>query len=106
MNREEILAKSKQENRGQDIVNLEAAKNSMQLGWAVMICLLAAVAVVDALVLSRMCYEAFFAIMAGSAVVFFSKYLKMRKRHELILAAGYAVAAVILLVFWILQLVK
>ena len=41
MNREEILAKSQQENHGQDIVNLEVSKNGMQIGWVVIICLLA-----------------------------------------------------------------
>ena len=53
MNKEEILAKSKQENRGQDIASLEAAKSAMQIGWTVIICLLAAVSVVDALVYGR-----------------------------------------------------
>ena len=40
MNKEEILAKSKLENRGMDMVNLEISKNSMQVGWVVIILLL------------------------------------------------------------------
>ena len=106
MNKEEILAKSKQENRGQDIASLEAAKSSMQIGWTVIICLLAAVSVVDALVYGRINYECFFAVMAGSAAVFAVKYAKIRKRHELVLAVLYAAAAVAFLTGWILQLVK
>ena len=38
MKREEILAKSQQENHGQDIVNLEVSKNGMHIGWVVIIC--------------------------------------------------------------------
>jgi hypothetical protein len=106
MNREEILAKSKQENRGQDIVGLAAARDSMQLGWVVMICLLAAVTVVDAIVFERMNNEVFFVVMAGSAAVFISKYLKLRRKHELVISAGYVILAVVFLVLWILQLVK
>ena len=106
MNKEEILAKSKQENRGQDIANLEAAKSAMQIGWTVVICLLAAVSVVDAIVLGRLNYECFFALMAGSCVIFAVKYVKMRKKHELVLALLYAAAAVAFLIGWILQLAK
>ena len=50
MNKEEILAKSKQENRGQDIANLEVSKASMQFGWITAVCLLSLVAVVEAVV--------------------------------------------------------
>ena len=49
MNREEILAKSQQENHGQDIANLEVSKNGMKIGWVVIICLLAFVSVVNAI---------------------------------------------------------
>ena len=91
MNREEILAKSKQENRGQDIVGLAAARDSMQLGWVV---------------IERMNNEVFFVVMAGSAAVFISKYLKLRRKHELVISAVYVIFAVVFLVLWILQLVK
>ena len=106
MNREEILAKSKEENRGQDIANLEAAKDSMQSGWISAICILAVVAVVEAMKYGRMNYGIFLAVMAGSAAVFISKYLKLHKRHELILSVLYAVIAAAFLIAWILQLTK
>lgn len=106
MDREEILAKSKQENRGQDIANLEAAKDSMQFGWVAAICILAAVAVVEAVKYGRMNCGIFLGVMAGSAAIFISKYLKLHKRHELILAIVYTVIAAAFLVAWILQLIK
>ena len=106
MKREEILAKSKQENRGQDIANLEIARDSMQFGWIAAICILAVVAVTEAMKYGRMNYGIFLAVMAGSAAVFISKYLKLRKRHELILSIVYTAAAAAFLVAWILQLTK
>jgi hypothetical protein len=105
MNREEILARSQQENHGQDVVDLEVSKASMKLGWLVVVCLLAFVAVVDAIVFERMNSEVFFAVLAATSAIFFSKYLKLHRRHELIIAIIDAVAAVAFLISWILQLV-
>ena len=104
MKREEILAKSQQENHGQDIVNLEVSKNGMHIGWVVIICLLAVVTVVDAMIVERMSSEVFFAIMASNAVIFFYKYRKLHQKHEIFIAIVDAVAAAAFLVSWILQL--
>ncbi len=106
MNREEILARSKQENHGQDIANLEVSKASMQVGWIVIICLLAVVTVVDALVFERMNSGVFFAIMAGCTAIFVSKYLKLRMKHKLVISIVYGLVAIAFLIAWILQLVR
>ena len=106
MNKEEILARSKQENRGQDIADLEVSKASMQIGWIVIICLLALVSVVDALVFERVDSGVFFAVMAGCAAVFAVKYRKMRRRHELVFSIVYGLAALAFLIAWIHSLVK
>ncbi len=106
MNREEILAKSKLENRGQDIASLEVSRSSMLFGWIAAVCLLALVAVVEALVYNRMNNGIFFAVMAGCSAIFVNKYLRLRKRHELCIAVVYIVATVAFLIAWILQLAK
>ena len=94
MNKEEILAKSKQENHGQDIASLEVSKASMLFGWITAVCMLAFVAVVEALVHDRMNSGIFFAVMAGCSAIFINKYLKLRKRHELYIAVVYIIAAI------------
>ena len=106
MNREEILSKSKQENHGQDIANLEVSKASMLFGWITAVCLLALVGVVEALVFNRMNSGVFFAVMAGCSAIFINKYLKLRKRHELYIAIVYIFAAIAFFISWILQLTK
>ena len=106
MDREEILARSKGENQGRDVADLEVSKVGMQIGWIVVVCLLAAVTVVDAMVFGRVNNEVFFAMMAGSAALFGFKYLKQRRRHELIVSLIYGFAAAAFLIGWILQLVK
>lgn len=106
MNREEILERSKQENQGKDIADLEVSKSSMQFGWLVAVCLLALVGVVEALVYDRLNNGIFFAVMAGCSAIFISKYRKLHKRHELIISIIYTFSAVAFLIAWILQLVK
>ena len=106
MNREEILAKSQQENQGQDIENLEVSKAGMKIGWLTVICLLAFVSVIDAIVFERMNSEVFFAVTAATSVIFFYKYQKLHRKHELIVAVIDAVAAVAFLISWILQMVN
>ena len=106
MDREEILAKSKQENRGQDVANLEVSRASILFGWVVAVVALAVVAVTEALVYERMNSGIFFAVMAGCAAIFIAKYRKLRKRHEFYIAIVYAVSAAAFLVSWILQLAK
>ena len=106
MNKEESLAKSKQENHVQDIANLEVSRASMLFGWITAVCALALVAVTEALVHDRMNSGIFFAVMAGCSAIFINKYLKLRKRHELYIAVVYIIAAIAFLVSWILQLTK
>ena len=106
MNKEEILAKSKIENRGMDIVNLEVSKNSMQVGWVVIIMLLSAAMVITAITKAKMSYDICFAILAGSAAVFGYKYLKLRKKHELIFTILYGLGALACLAGWIIQLTR
>ena len=106
MNRDEILEKSRQENRGQDVASLEVSRSSIVFGWIVAVCLLAFVSVVEAIKYDRMNSGIFFAVMAGCSAIFIRKYLKLRKKHELYISIIYAIAAAAFLVAWILQLMK
>ena len=104
MNKEDILEMSKQENKGQDLANLEVSKSGMQIGWITIICLLAAVSVVDAIVYSRVNNGIFFSVMAGSCAVFLYKYIRLRKKHEICISIIYAISAICFLIAWIISL--
>lgn len=106
MDKNEILEKSKQENRGQDLASLETAKASMQMGMTITICILAVIAVVDALAFSRMNSGALLGITGGCSAMFAYKYTKLRKKHELYIALIYMLAAVFFLVMWIISIAK
>ena len=104
MNKEEILMRSQEENGGRDLADLEISKYSTLIGWLTVLCILAVVSVVDALVFERVNNEIFFAVMSGLAAVFIYKYRKLHQRHELFVSICYVVAALAFLTSWIIQL--
>ena len=73
-------------NQNKDIADIEISKSGIRAGWIVTVCLAAVVAALDGVLFDRIAYEIFWAVMAGLAVVFFSKYVKLKKLHELIVA--------------------
>ena len=78
----------------------------MQFGWITAVCLLALVAVVEAIVYERMNTGIFFAVTAGCSAIFINKYLKLRKRHEFYIAIVYMIVAIAFFIAWILRLTK
>ena len=106
MDKAEILTKSQRENHGQDVAGIEIFKSGAHVAWVAMICLAAAVSVVDAIVFSRACYELLFAMCAGEAIVFAYKYRVLKSRHELFVMICYLVASVVFLVAWIMQILN
>ena len=104
MNKEEILAISQNENKGKDVADVELSKTGIRASWIVTVCLALAAAVIDGAVFGRPAFELLFAVMTGLAVVFFRKYAKAKKTHELIVALCYSVASAAWLVAWLLQM--
>ena len=104
MTREEILEKSQNENKGKDVAEMEIIKNALMIGWAVTVCLVGVVLILNGIVLGYENMGALFAVMSGLFVVFLIKYLKLRKKHELFITIAYGIAAAAFLVSWIMTL--
>ena len=104
MTREEILEKSQNENKGMDVADMEMSKTGIMVGWIMMGVLSLVVLVVDGIVFGRAAFELTFIFSASLASVFFYKYFKMRKRHELVVACVHSFSAVCWLTAWIIQL--
>ena len=104
MNREEILAKAQKEGRNQDLPDREAQKNGAWIAYIVGVILLIVVDTVNGIVLHYVNRGADFALFSMAFVVFLSKYLRLRKQHELIVAIIWGILSLSMLVVWILQL--
>ena len=86
MNKDDILARSRAENQGGDefekLALEQAGKLSAQVGMVVC-CVIAAASVLVTGRLNHTCWVIYFSIYA---TLFWSKYRRLKKRHELILA--------------------
>ena len=106
MTREEVLKKSREENMGMDVAEAEAAKSGIKYGWMVTVFLSCIFVIVDGIIFSRIPSEMLSAVLSGLCTVFLSKYVKTRKRHELIIAVLYGVAYLCFFISWIIQISK
>lgn len=106
MTKEEILEKSRDENKGKDMVEEEFIKKGFLSCWLVSLIAASIVAVVEALVLEKTNFGIFFSLMCGLFTFFLMKYTKLKKKHELFVTICYGIAAVCFLIAWIIGLIK
>ena len=104
MEKEEILMKAQQENRGADLVDKQAQKEGAWIAYFVAVLAIILVDVVNGVVLKNVNRGADFALFSMAFTAFLIKYIKLRKRHELIVTICWGVGAIGMLVWWILQL--
>ena len=104
MNREEILKKAQEENNGKDYADIEAQKTGTRAAYFVAVLLVIIVDTVNGFVLGYVNRGMDFVLFTMAFVAFLTKYLKLRKRHELIVMIMWGLLALSMLVCWILQL--
>lgn len=104
MNKEEILARAQSEGKEKDLPDRDAQKSGAWIAYIVGVVLLIIVDTVNGFVLHYVNRGADFALFSMAFAVFLCKYLRLRKRHELIVAIIWGVLALAMLVVWIMQL--
>ena len=104
MNREEILAKAQSEGREQDLPDREAQRSGAWVAYILGVVLLILVNTVNGFVLHNLNRGADFALFSMAFVMFLTKYLRLRKKHELVMTIFWGALALSMLVVWVLQL--
>ena len=104
MNREEILKKAQAEKNGKDYADIEAEKTGTRAAYFVAVLLVIIVDTVNGFVLGYVNRGLDFVLFTMAFVAFLTKYLKLRKRHELIVTIMWGLLALSMLACWILQL--
>ena len=104
MNREEILARAQSEGREQDLPDREAQQSGAWAAYIIGVVLLILVDTVNGFVLHYVNRGADFALFSMAFVMFLTKYLRLRKKHELVMTIFWGVLALSMLALWILQL--
>lgn len=104
MNKEDILKKAQEENKGKDMADLEAQRRGAYFAYLIGICLIIVVDIVEGIVLHRISYGCNMAMFAMAFVAFFTKYRIRSKKHELFVAIAYGIGTACWIAAWILQL--
>lgn len=86
MNREEILEKSRRENKGTDEMELIVLNSAGKLAAQIGMLICCAVAVLQVSFTDSMSYESWMIYFSILGTLFTVKYSKLHKRHELLLA--------------------
>ncbi|MDO4489027.1 MAG: DUF6442 family protein [Eubacteriales bacterium] len=91
MNREEILAKSRQENKNQDIFEQDVIITGNKYACMAAAVLATIFFIVQIFTGGGMNYGLYAVVFAMPMAGFWFKYIKLRKKHELALAIGYTI---------------
>lgn len=101
MDKDEILAKSRAENRDRDFVEAEAlAKaNSAALHVGIIVC--GTLSILHVIFLETIDFSAWTVYFSALTTVMIFKYVKLRKRHELVLGLFYGVCGAVFFLFYL-----
>lgn len=104
MTKDEILEKSRNEYKNQDVYDLEVQNKASKVSSEFCCVLACIVFIVTLIVKGELRDELFMLITGMETVLFVIKYIKMQKRHELIVAICYGIGFICTTYIWIKQL--
>lgn len=104
MEKEEILAKSRAENKNQDVYELEVLAHAGHMGSLGMIILASVLLVANALVNSEFDCGLFALVCCSTMVTFWYKWRELRRKYEFWMAIGYTIATVCLVAAYIMKM--
>jgi hypothetical protein len=84
MNKDEILLKAHEENKGKDLADKSAPNDGRWIAYSVGVILIILVDTINGFVLHNVYRGADFAIFSMAFVIFLVKYIELRKKHGLI----------------------
>lgn len=95
MNREEILAKSRNENQNKDIYELEVMRKGQRIAGLIGVSVTFALLLIEDVVLDiGRNYGYFLIIMSATTGLWIYKAVKLKRKHEALLAALWAVLTI------------
>lgn len=104
MEKEEILAKAQKENKGKDLAELEVTNKATNLAFMVGGLFIVALLIADWIITGIFKYFVLGGLMVMIAVAFIYKYVRLRKKHELVVSILYTIGAMGFLALWVTQL--
>lgn len=106
MEKDEILELAQKDNKNLDIADLEAQKSASMIGYYIVALGILIVTIVDKLVLDKFNFGAIAACLLMFSIAFLIKFIKLKRKHELVVSSIYFLGAIFALVCWIMELAK
>lgn len=95
MNKEEILQASRSENKNKDIFELEVIRKGQRIGGLMGLIIAFALMCVERIILEDGTnYGYFLIILSAASGLFIYKAVKLKKKHEILIAALYVAMSV------------
>lgn len=104
MDKEEILRASRRENKNQDIYEHEVIKRGQLIGGLVGLTMAFAMMLVERILELGTNYGYFAIILSAGAAMFIVKSIKLRRKHEIVLAVLWTVMAVYAVTMYLIKL--
>ena len=101
MNKEEILARSQKENKNRDLAEIEAENKGAQLAGIIAVLMCFAFYILEKKVLNRDAYGYYCIFIMFAAVEFTYKAVKLRGKQNIVTAALWCAAALVVLITYI-----
>lgn len=106
MNREEILEKSRAENKNKDIYEQEVLKQASTSAIIVMMVFATIFFAAQILVGGGMNWGLWALVFSANMTIFWVKYIRLRRKHELVMAIAYTILVSALSVGYIYNLME
>ncbi len=103
MQKEDILELSRREHKNSDLVEQSVYKTASFVGTAAGWCAIAFVLMISGFIGHQANYGAYFIFFVIEGGIFVTKYVMLKKRHELIVSAIYCAAAIATGVLFVLS---
>ncbi len=104
MTKDEILEKSRQDNKGKDIEDQEVQKTAAMAGYFSSLGICAFISIVSFIFTKKVSVQCWMIFFGMLSVAFFTKFFKLKKIHELIVALCYLAIFILLTVVFIFEL--
>ena len=105
MDKENILAKSRAENKNQDVYEQEVLKQGHMVSLIVIIILATIFFIAQIIAGGGVNYGIYAVVLSGSMATFWVKWIRLRRRHELAMALLYTAVVIALSLCHIYNLV-
>ena len=106
MNREEILRKSRNENKNRDEMERSTFEKAGQTACAVggFVCMI--IIILEAIFAGQVNFGTWAVYLSMTGTMLLVKYFQLKKKHELIFGAAQLILAAIFLVMFVIRLVR